>query len=463
MSGSRRPETQFAWNGDDAMAFQVLGSGDADLLYLQGLASNIELNWDHASMRDFLGGLARSRRLIVSDVRGMGCSERASPREVWPLEILMDDIGRVMDAAGSERAVVMATQECAFAACMYAAAHPQRVVALILYEAAANWLWSPETPWEWTAEEWSKMARSIQAWSRAEAAENIRREAPSMAGDAAYLDWWYRYVLLSSAPGYWAASADLYMETDLRPLLPAIQVPLLVLSRPQHPDASWPASSAHLASLVPGSRLVSLPGRDARIWLGDQAPTFAAIDDFLAAASAERDDLDRSVLTILVTDMVGSTETATRLGDRAWRRLVERHHATVRTLLQRYRGTEVDTAGDGFLAAFDGPARAIRCAQSIVASVAGQGVTLRAGLHTGECDIIDSKIGGIAVNIGARVAGAANPGEVLVSQTVRDLVAGSGLAFDDRGAHRLKGLAEEWRLYRVLPQRRPDPDVLESR
>lgn len=462
MTGSRRPETQFAWNGADAMAFQIMGAGDEDLLYIQGFASNVELNWDHASMRGFLEGLARSRRLIVSDVRGMGCSERASPREVWPLEVLMDDIGRVMDAAGSERAIIMATQECAFAACMYAAAYPQRVSALILYEAAANWLWSPETPWEWTAEEWGKMARSIQAWSRAQAAENVRREAPSMVGDAAYLDWWYRYVLLSTAPGYWAASADLYMETDIRPLLPAIQVPVLVLSRPEHPDASWPVSSAHLANLVPGSRFVSLPGRDARIWLGEQATTLAAIDDFLLTASAERDDLDRVVMTILVTDIVGSTEIAATLGDRAWRQLVERHHATVRTLLQRYRGTEVDTAGDGFLAAFDGPARAIRCAQSIVASVAGQGVTLRAGLHTGECDIIDSKIGGIAVNIGARVAGAADPGEVLVSQTVRDLVAGSGLAFDDRGTHHLKGLADEWRLYRVLPQLTAEPSVLQS-
>lgn len=456
MSGSRRPETQFAWNGDDAIAFQVLGAGDEDLLYVQGFASNVELNWDHASMRAFLEGLARSRRLIVTDVRGMGCSERASPREVWPLEFLVDDVGRVMDAAGSERAIIMATQECAFAACMFAAAHPQRVSALILYEAAANWLWSPDTPWEWTAVQWREMANSIQAWSRAEAAESIRREAPSMVGDVAYLDWWYRYVLLSAAPGYWTASADIYMETDIRPLLTAIQVPLLVLSRPEHPDGSWPVSSAHLASLVPGSRLVSLPGPDARIWLGEQAATLAAIDDFLATASAELDDFDRVVMTILVTDMVDSTETAAALGDRAWRHLVERHHATVRTLLKRYRGTEIDTAGDGFLAAFDGPARAIRCAQSILTSVAGQGVTVRAGLHTGECDIIDAKIGGIAVNIGARVAGAAGPGEVLVSQTVRDLVAGSGLAFEDRGPHRLKGLTDEWRLFRVLPLSIPD-------
>ena len=439
------------WNGDDAIAFQVLGHGSDDLIFLQGFSSNVELNWDHSSMRTFLEGLARSRRLIVSDIRGMGCSERASPREVWPLEILMDDIGRIMDGTDSERAAIMATQECVFAACMFAATYPQRVSGLILYEAAANWLWSPDTPWEWTAEQWREMAASIRVWSRAEAAESIRRDAPSMVGDAAYLEWWYRYVLLSTAPGYWAASSDLYMGTDIRPLLTTIQVPVLVLSRPQHPDASWPLSSRHLASLVPGSRLVSLPGRDARIWLGEQDATLSAVDDFFASMTAERDDLDRVVMTILVTDMVASTETVARLGDRAWRAVVEHHHATVRTLLQRYRGSEVDTAGDGFLAAFDGPARAVRCAQAIIESVAAHGVTARAGVHTGECGIIDGKIGGIAVNIGARVSGAAGPSEVFVTQTVRDLVAGSGLAFEDRGPHRLKGLDEAWRLHRALP------------
>ncbi|HEX7172026.1 MAG TPA: adenylate/guanylate cyclase domain-containing protein [Candidatus Limnocylindria bacterium] len=450
MTMGRRPETHFAWNGTDALAYQVIGDGTEDLVYLQGLVSNVEMNWAHPAMREFLTGLARSRRLVVSDVRGMGCSERSSPREVWPLEVIMEDIRVLLDAVGSDRATLIATQECAFAATMFAVTYPDRTNGLVLYEAAANWLWSPETPWEWTVDQWRAQANHIKAWSWANARDAIRKDMPSMAGDASFLDWWYRYVLLSTSPGYWEASAGLYSETDIRPLLPAIQVPVLVMTRPGHPEPSWPLSSEYLANHIPGARLVPLPGRDAPLWMGDNAPVLTAIDRFLGTVANERDDLERVVMTVLVTDMVGSTATAHQVGDREWRVIVERHHATVRALLNRYRGAEVDTAGDGFLAAFDGPARAVRCARAIVDSMAPLGIIVRAGLHTGEVETIDGKIGGIALSIGARIASLAGPSEVLVSQTVKDLVAGSGLTFESRGTHVLKGLADSWSVHRVI-------------
>ncbi len=453
MGAAQRPETQFAWNGDDALAYQVVGSGGEDLVYLQGLVSNVEMNWDHPAMRDFLTGLTQSRRLIVADARGMGCSERSSPREVWPLEIIMEDIRVLLDAVGSARATIMATQECAFAANMFAATYPHRTSGLILYEAAANWRWSPDTPWEWTADRWRAAAQTVRSWSLEVAKDDIKSGAPSMVGDALYLDWWYRYMLLSASPGYWSASAGIYQETDIRPLLPAIQVPVLVLTRPDHPDQSWPVSSAYLAKHIPGARVISLPGRDGALWLGDRAAVFAAVDTFFETMAAEHEDLERVVATILVTDMVGSTANAERLGDRAWGEVVERHNATVRALLHRFRGEEVDTAGDGFLAAFDGPARAIRCAQAIVESAAAMGTPVRAGLHTGEVEKIDGKIGGIAVNIGSRVAALAAADEVVVSQTVRDLVAGSGLSFQSLGRRRMKGLSDARIVYRVAPAR----------
>jgi len=444
-----RPETQFAWHGDDALAYQVVGDGHTDLVYLQGLISNVELNWDHPAMARFLTGLARNRRLIVTDARGWGCSERSSPREPLPIEVLTEDLGVVLDAVGSPRAVIMANNDCAFAAMLFAATYPDRTAGVILYEASANWTWTEETPWEWTAERWNVQVEDFRTWGRDDAVDDIAFFAPSMAGDERYLEWWYRLYLLSGAPGYSAAVATRYQATDLRALLPAIRVPAIVLVRPDHPEPSWLPSGRYLAAHIPGARLVELPGRDAPLWLGDQDAVVRAVDRFVADIREERGELDTVVATVLFTDIVGSTETAVRLGDGGWREVVDRHHATVRALLDRFRGTEIDTAGDGFFASFDGPARAIRCALAIVDSLAPFGIDVRAGLHTGECEMIDGKVGGIAVNIGARVAALAGPGEVLVSQTVRDLVAGSGLSFDDRGEHALKGIPDPRQLYRA--------------
>jgi class 3 adenylate cyclase len=446
-----RPATCFAWNGDMALAYQVLGEGGPDLLYLQGWISNVELNWDHPTMARFLRGLARQRRLIVMDPRGSGCSDRGTPRDVPPLETMMDDLGAVMDEAGSEQAVIFATDEMAFVACMFAATYPERTHGLILHHASANYAWSEETPWEWTDDQFDEIEVSFRSrWGTREGAvEDAREFAPSMAEDHGFVDWWHRYCLLSQAPGAATAASKRYRHTDIRAILPSIHVPVLVLVRPEDAEPSWAPSARYLTASIPGARLAELPGRDDRIWLGDLSSVRTVVDAFVAEVGRERSELERVLATVLFTDIVGSTEKAAELGDREWRTLVERHHARVRALLDRYRGVEVDTAGDGFFAMFDGPARAIRCARAIVETVGALGIEVRAGLHTGECETIDGKVGGIAVIIGSRVGAAADPSEVLVSQTVKDLVVGSGAEFEERGERELKGIPGTWRLYAV--------------
>jgi class 3 adenylate cyclase/pimeloyl-ACP methyl ester carboxylesterase len=447
-----RPETQFAWNGASSLAYQVLGEGPPDLLYLPGYTSNVELNWDHPTMARFLRGLARSRRLIVTDPRGLGCSERSTPEDVQPLETMMEDAAVVLDAVESERSAILATYAGTFIACMFAATYPDRTAGIILYGASANYTWSEETPWEYTADQWDQyLQETSKPWTRASALQQVRADEPSMADDRAYVDWWYRYVLLSEALGSAVASTRKFMDTDVRSILPSVHVPAMMLYRPDaHTSDSGRTEAAHyLARQIPGARLKELPGTDGALWIGDQAPLHHAIDSFLADVASERSELDRVVATVLFTDIVGSTQMAVDLGDRAWRELVERHHGAVRALMRRFRGIEIDTAGDGFFASFDGPARAIRCARAIVQEVQHLGIEVRAGLHTGECETIDNKLGGVAVNIGARVGGLARPSEVLVSQTVKDLVAGSGLVFEDRGEHELRGIPDNWRLFAV--------------
>jgi class 3 adenylate cyclase/pimeloyl-ACP methyl ester carboxylesterase len=444
------PETQFVWNGASSLAYQVLGQEAPDLLYIAGFASNVELNWDHPTMARFLRGLARSRRLIVTDARGMGCSERSSPHDVWPMETNMEDVAIVLDAVGSNRPAILATNHMSPVALMFAATYPERTAAVILYGASANYLWSQETPWNATEEELEQWIQANSSWSRADALQSVRTDDPSVAGDRQYVEWWYRYVLLSEARGAGVAWERKYGDTDLRPILPNVHVPVLVLARRDRRGQPYLVEGPrYLAGHIPGASLVELPGSDASLWIGDQAPVLHTIDVFLADVHRERSELERVLATVLFTDIVGSTHKAAELGDHAWRELLERHHAGVRALLARFRGVEIDTAGDGFFASFDGPARAIRCAQAIVEGVKGLGIEARAGLHTGECETIDGKPGGIAVNIGARVCASAGASEVLVSQTVRDLVAGSGLVFVDRGEHDLKGVIGRWRLSAV--------------
>jgi len=439
----------FAWRGDVALAYQTLGDGQPPLLYLQGWPSNVELNWDHPAMARFLRGLARSRKLVVMDARGNGCSERGTPGDVWPLETIMDDAIAVLDAAAVERAAVFARHHLGLVACMFAASFPERTAALILNQTTANFLHSDETPWQWTQAQWQAYEETeIRHWGeRSQSAEVVRLRDPSVADDRDYLDWWHRYTLLSEAPGSTVAHIRKYIHTDVRAILDSIHVPTLVFRRSGGDATAYADSERFLAARIPGAQLADLPGRDRSPWVGDQEAVLRVIDAFLGRVRSEAAELERVLATVLFTDIVGSTGKATELGDAGWRELVERHHATVRALLERFRGREVDTAGDGFFATFDGPARAIRCAGAIVESVRPLGIEVRAGLHTGECELIDGKVGGLAINIGARIASEARPSEVLVSQTVKDLVVGSALAFEDRGEHELKGVPGRWRLH----------------
>jgi class 3 adenylate cyclase len=439
--GVERPETRYAWNGDDCLAFQVVGAGPVDLVYLQGELSNVILNWEHPAFARFAHALARFSRLIITDRHGLGCSERFTPRDIPPIETLVDDLRAVLDEAGSERPAIFATGDCGFIAMPFAATYPDRVRALILHEVAPTWRKSEEIPWHRTDEELeesTKLSCAVDGhWSR--------KSNPSLTPEADGLAWCIRYERLSIAQGGCLADGWRFSRTDVRGVLPSIQVPTLLLYRRENAEEAL--DSRYLASHIRAAKLVELPGFDYFPWAVEQDAVIREVERFLGSVRAEEADLDRVLATVLFTDIVGSTEKVAELGDAGWRDLVERHHATVRALLARYRGREIDTAGDGFFASFDGPARAVRCAEAAVEAVRPLGIEIRAGLHTGEVETIGDKVGGIAVNIGARIGGMARASEVLVSQTVKDLVAGSRLEFEDRGEHVLEGVPEAWRVF----------------
>jgi class 3 adenylate cyclase len=443
--GLERFETRYAWNGDNALAYQIVGDGPVDLVYLQGVLSNVELNWEHPACARFLRDLSRFSRLIVTDRRGLGCSERFTPADIPPIETLVDDLRAVLDAAECERPALFATDDCGFIAMPFAATHPDRVAALILYGADPTWMKSDEIPWGSTEEE-------IQEANVESIVQSIpgyegwwRRHNPSLSVDDRELAWCLKFTRVSVAPGGALADGWRFGQTDVRGILPAIQIPTLVLVRPEH---EWDTQSGgYLASHIRTARRVNVPGLDDFPWVAQPDTIVREVERFLASVLAEEADLDRVLATVLFTDIVGSTERVAELGDAGWRDLVERHHATVRALLARYRGRELDTAGDGFFASFDGPARAVRCAEAVVEAVKPLGIEIRAGVHTGEVEKIGDKVGGIAVSIGARIGAMARASEVLVSQTVKDLVAGSGLAFEDRGEHALQGVPGGWRIY----------------
>jgi pimeloyl-ACP methyl ester carboxylesterase len=441
-------ETRYASNDDGWLAFQVVGEGRTDLVYLQGFSSNIILNWEHPAFAHFANALARFTRLIVTDRRGLGCSERFTPRDIPPIETLVDDLRAVLDEAGSERPVIFATGDCGFVAIPFAATYPDRVRALVLHDVAASWSRSDEIPWGNTDAELqqdTELSCVLDGyWSK--------KANPSLTSDAAGLEWCRKYERVSIARGGCLADGWRFGRTDVRGVLPSIQVPTLVLHRADDPDSTL--HGRYVASHIRGAELVAVPGFDHFPWAVHGDAVIKEVERFLATVHAEEATLDRVLTTILFTDIVASTEKASEIGDAAWRTLVERHHATVRALLARYRGKEIDTAGDGFLASFDGPARAVRCAEAAVDAVRPLGIEIRVGVHTGEVEKIGGKIGGIAVSIGARIGAMAAASEVLVSQTVKDLVAGSGLEFADRGEHELKGVPDSWRLYAATPPNR---------
>ena len=439
----KRPETRFAWNGDVSLAYQVHGSGRTDLVYLQGYCSNVDVNWESPSLARFLHGLAEHARLIVTDRRGWGCSERFTPGYVPDVDVLTDDLLAVLGAAGSERASILATYESAVVATLFAATYPDRVQALVLVDPQVTYLPTDELPWMPTRERWQEQIQAMrEAWGTLD-----WWDSPG----GAEREWFARYMRASVTPGALAAEISSYLHTDVRAVLPSIQVPTLVLVDTDRFYEVLPETGRYVASRIPGARVVehSSGGGPHFHWYARGNAIVAEVGRFVTEVGEEEASFDRILATVLFTDIVGSTERAAELGDRRWRELVERHHAAVRTLLARYRGAEIDTAGDGFFAWFDGPARAVRCAMAIAEAVKPLGIEVRAGLHTGEVETTGEKIGGLAVAIGARVAALAGPSEVLVSQTVRDLMVGSELAFHERGVHSLKGVPGEWRVYSV--------------
>jgi class 3 adenylate cyclase len=436
------PETRYARSGDVNIAYQVVGDGPPDLILVPGFVSHLEKDWDEPRSAHFLERLASFSRLIRFDKRGTGLSDR--PGGLPDLETRMDDVRAVIDAVDSERAALFGYSEGGPMCCLFAATYPGRTTALILYGTYAKRT-DPDDDYPWAAT-WEQ---------RQEYADQVEREwgfesdlatmAPN--ADAALTAWWRERSRAAASPG--AARALILMNSriDVRHVLPTIQVPTLVLHRSGDRD-SRPAEGRYIADHIPGARLVELAGEDHIPWI-DADQIVEEVEEFLTGVR-HGPESDRVLATVLLTDIVGSSERAAELGDRRWRELLEAHHALVRRELARWRGHEVDTAGDGFLATFDGPARAIRCACAIRDGLHTLGLQIRAGLHTGECEVIGGKVGGIAVHTAARVAARAEAGEVLLSGTVRDLIAGSGIELEDRGVHTLKGIPGTWSLLVVL-------------
>jgi class 3 adenylate cyclase len=435
------PEIRYTQSGDVWIAYAINGKGLIDIVFVHGFISNLEVEWEDPGHVAFFTKLASAGQVIRFDRRGSGLSDRM--RDVPTLEARMDDLRAVMDAAGSPRAVLVATFEAASMALLFAGTYPERVAGLVLFYPLVKGVWAPDYPFAPTEEDYRREFDQIRTgWGQADQAETFLREAaPVVADDPQVASWVRRMFRQGASPGAALALRRMVMSVDIRDVLPSIRVPTLIAHTSVRRD-----ESAYIAERIPGARRIQLNGRERVFWLAEGFPE--AIAEFARAAWGEPEP-DTLLATVLFTDIVGSTAKAAELGDRSWSDLVERHHALIRAQLDRYRGREFDTAGDGFFATFDGPIRAIRCAVAARTAVRDLGLEIRAGLHTGECELIGDKPGGIAVNIGARIVGKAQPGEVLVSQTVKDLVAGSGITFEDRGVELLKGVPGEWRLYAV--------------
>jgi class 3 adenylate cyclase len=426
------PDVSYAQSGDVSIAYQAVGEGPPDLVFLPFMG-NIYTLWQAPRFSEFGRRLAADRRLIVVNSRGVGLSDR--PRG-FTVESRMDDIRAVLDGLGIERAAVLGIAEQAATCAVFAASYPDRVERLVLFN-----------PWDRFAHDsreqrLEQLRAERERWGRRDFLEDFARTInPQWADDPDYVNWFVWHHRLTASPATWAEVRRMQIDLDITDVLPVIRVPTLVISKEFRR-----ADGERIAESIPDCEFVVIPGSGGAIQENDYA--IEAIESFLAGGEQQR--IPDSVLaTVLFTDLVGSTERAVELGDRAWRELLERHNAAVRRELERYRGVEVDTAGDGFFASFDGPARAIACARVILERVHELGLEVRAGIHIGECERVGQKIAGLAVNVGARLSGAAGPGEVLVSGTVKDLVAGSGIQFEDRGEHELKGVPGQWRLYAV--------------
>jgi pimeloyl-ACP methyl ester carboxylesterase len=437
------PRVHYARSGGVHVAYQVFGEGPIDLVMVPGFVSNVEVSWENPPYARLLERLATRFRVILFDKRGTGLSDRGVG--IPDLETRMDDVRAVMDAAGSQKAALFGWSEGGPMSILFSATWPERTEALILWGSFSRFTAAPDYPWGFTEERLAVFTENISGyWGRGTTAFAI---APALSRDPATREIIARWERSSASPSDALAIVQMNREIDVRHALESVHVPTLLMHRVGDPLVPLGASR-YMAERIPGAKLVELPGDEHLPWYGDQQDVVEQVELFLTGERGAAEP-DRVLATVLFTDIVGATERAAELGDRRWRELLEEHHARVRRELSRHRGREVDTAGDGFLATFDGPARAIRCARGIVEAVSGLGLAVRAGLHTGECELHEDKVTGIAVHIGARVAALAGAGEVLVSSTVRDLVAGSGISFADRGSHALKGVPGEWRVFQV--------------
>jgi len=438
------PETRYAKSGDAHIAYQVMGSGPFDLVLVPGFISHLEIQLEEPRPARFFERLSSFCRLIRFDKRGTGLSDRIGAMPT--LEERMDDVRAVMDSVNSKQAALFGFSEGGPMSILFAATYPRRTSALILCGAMARSAWAQDYSWGRTEEQFAARLKLVEeAWGHGRSAGLY---APSLASNEEYKRWTGRFERASASPGAALALLRMNDEIDVRHVLPTVSVPSLVLHRTAD-RAINVEHGRYIGQHIRGAKYVELAGEDHAPWAGDVAALCDEIQAFLTGVRSGPEP-DRVLATVLFTDIVGATQRASEIGDRAWRELLGHHHFLVRQQLDSHRGREIDTAGDGFLATFDGPARAVRCGRAIADAVKSLNIQVRAGVHTGECEVIGEKLGGIAVHIGARIMALAKPNEVLVSGTVRDLVAGSGLRFESRGAHVLKGVAGEWSLLAAI-------------
>ncbi len=438
------PETKYALSSGVSIAYQVVGEGPLDLVVVPGWVSNLDAFWEEPAVDEFYQRLASFSRLILFDKRGTGLSDRVT--DLPSLEVRMDDLRAVLDAVGSERAALFGWSEGGPMCALFAATYPGRTSALVMAGSYPRMMVAPGYDFGRTQEQFNAYLAEIERdWGKP---IGIDARAPSRAHDERFCQWWARFLRASASPQAAVALLRMNSEIDIRNVLPSIRVPTLILHSVN--DRTIPVQgSRYMAERIPGAKLVELQGIDHLPYLSDSEAITDEVEEFLTGVRHHA-MTNRVLATVLFTDIVGATEKASSLGDRRWHQLLDSHHQVVRRELARFRGREIDTAGDGFFAVFDGPARAVRSACALSDSLRSLGIEVRAGVHTGECEVMGDKYGGIAVHIGARVASLAGPGEVLVSSTVKDLVAGSGLSFEDRGQQSLKGVPGHWHLFSVL-------------
>lgn len=436
--------TNYAQSGDGSVAYQVSGDGPIDVVLALGFVTHLELQMESPPMADFVRRLASFSRLIRFDKRGCGLSDPID--EVQPLEERADDVLAVMDAVGSERAAIIGVSEGGPMSALIAATHPDRISELILFGAMARTTSADDYPWALPAEAYRESAMEfiLPHWGR-DSTGIVELFTPSLAGNPEAVEFSARLERMAASPAMIMKLQEMYLDTDVRAILPAIHVPTLVMHREHDRVVNRRAGQA-MAEQIPNARYVEFEGRDHTPWTGDVEAVIGEIEEFLTG-SRSAPEPDRALATVMFTDIVGSTARASQMGDGKWRELLTTHDSTVGEQITRFRGRKVKSLGDGYLATFDGPARAIECGRAITQATAEQGVDVRVGIHSGEVELIGEDVGGIAVHIAARVGALAGASEVLVSSTVKELVVGSGIAFTDRGSHELKGVEDQWRLF----------------